>query len=198
MFEKVNSSEDLMLSDISLADAGDGLSYIQIITTGGLLGPVYYWASPEVTFEAEWCWFDMDNWAPVDFALADGQGFYIASGTANAKAKVNGQVRNDVFSVPLASGFNCVGNSTPKDLDLQEMTLANAGDGLSYIQVVTTAGLLGPVYYWASPEVTFEAEWCWFDMDNWAPVSGVTYLAGQGFYLSCGTANGTLELPSAL
>ena len=38
VFEKVDPTEDLMLSDISLADAGDGASYIQVVTTGGELG----------------------------------------------------------------------------------------------------------------------------------------------------------------
>ena len=187
-----------MLSDISLADAGDGQSYIQIVTTGGALGPKYYWLSPDMSGEAAWAWFDMDAWAPVDFALNDGQGFYIYAETATAKAKVNGQVRDDVFNVPLGSGFNCVGNSTPVDLDIQDMALANAGDGQSYIQVVTTGGALGPKYYWLSPDMSGEATWSWFDMDAWAPVSGVTYLAGEGFYLYCETANGTLVLPSAL
>ena len=126
-----------MLSDISLADAGDGQSYIQIVTSAGALGDAYYWTSPDITGEAGWCWFDMNAWAPAEFALTDGQGFYIYAETATAKAKVNGQVRDDVFNVPLVSGFNCVGNSTPVDLDIQNMALTNAGDGQSYIQVVT-------------------------------------------------------------
>ena len=197
VFEKTDGS-DVMLSDISLSDAGDGQSLIQIVTTAGGLGASYYWASPIITGEAEDCWFDMDAWAPVDFALTDGQGFYVYAGTATAKAKVSGQVRDNVFNVPLSYGYNCVGNSTPVDLDIQDMALANAGDGQSLIQVVTTAGALGASYYWASPIITGEAEDCWFDMDAWAPVSGVTYLAGEGFYLYCATANGTLVLPSAL
>ena len=197
VFEKVDGT-DLKLSDIALADAGDGQSFIQIVTTAGALGAAYYWVSPDTTGEATWSWFDMDAWAPVDFDLTDGQSFYISAGTATAKAKVSGQVRDSVFSVPLAYGYNCVGNATPTDLDIQEMKLANAGDGQSFIQVVTTAGALGAAYYWVSPETTGESDWSWFDMDAWAPVSGVTYLAGEGFYLSCGTANGTLELPSAL
>ena len=198
VFEKVDPTEDLMLSDISLADAGDGESFIQIITTGGLLGPAYYWFSAMNAGTAEDCWFDQDAWEPVDFALTDGQGFYVYSATATAKAKVNGQVRNDVFSVPLAYGYNCVGNSTPKDVDIQEMKLENAGDGESFIQVVTTGGLLGPAYYWFSAMNAGTAEDCWFDQDAWAPIDGVTYLAGEGFYLYCATANGTLKLPSAL
>ena len=197
VFEKTDGS-DVRLSDISLADAGDGESTIQIVTTAGALGSLYSWTSPDVTGEAEWCWFDMVNWAPVDFALTDGQSFYLYAATASAKAKVAGQVRNDVFNVPLAYGYNCVGNSTPIDVDIQDMALSNAGDGESNIQVVTTAGGLGAVYSWTSPDVTGEAEWCWFDMVNWAPVADVTYLAGEGFYLYCATANGTLVLPSAL
>ena len=197
MFEKVDGS-DLMLSDITLADAGDGQSFIQVVTTGGTLGPMYYWMSAASTGEAEDCWFDQDNWLPVDFSLADGQGFYIYVATATANAKVNGQVRDNVFNVPLAQGYNCVGNSTPVDLDIQAMSLTNAGDGQSFIQVVTTGGLLGPMYYWMSAASIGEAEDCWFDQDNWAPISSVTYLAGEGFYLYCATANGTLVLPSAL
>ena len=199
VFEKVDGS-DLLLSDITLADAGDGESYIQIVTTGGALGDTYYWTSPSVTGESDWSWFDiMGTFMPVDFALNDGQGFYLYAATVAAKAKVNGQVRDEVFNVPLAFGFNCVGNSTPTDLDVQDMALASAGDGESYIQVVTTTGALGDTYYWTSPSVTGEADWCWFDiMGTFMPASGVTYLAGQGFYLYCATATGTLVLPSAL
>ena len=197
VFEKTDGS-DVMLSDIALKNAGDGESYIQIVTTAGGLGPKYFWISPDMTGEADWSWFDMDNWAPVDFALTDGQGFYVYAGTTTAKAEVAGQVRDNVFNVPLARGFNCVGNSTPVDLDVQDMALSNAGDGQSYIQVVTSAGALGPKYFWISPDMTGEADWSWFDMDNWAPISGVTYLAGEGFYLYCGTTTGTLVLPSAL
>ena len=197
VFEKVDPSEDLMLSDISLADAGDGQSLIQIVTTAGALGDAYYWISPDMTGETSWMWYDMVNWAPVDFALNDGQGFYLYAATATAKAKVNGQVRNNVFNVPLAYGFNCVGNSTPVDLDIQDIALNNAGDGQSLIQVVTTAGALGDAYYWISPDMTGEASWMWYDMVNWAPASA-TYLAGEGFYLYCATADGTLVLPSAL
>ena len=198
MFEKVDPTEDLMLSDITLADAGDGLSFIQIVTTGGALGATYSWFAAASAETTEDCWFDQDAWAPADFALTDGQGFYVYSGTSSAKAKVNGQVRDNVFNVPLAYGYNCVGNSTPVDLDIQDMALANAGDGLSFIQVVTTAGALGATYSWFAAASAETAEDCWFDQDAWAPVSGVTYLAGEGFYLYCGTANGTLVLPSAL
>ena len=199
VFEKTDGS-DILLSDISLADAGDGQSFIQIVTTTGSLGDTYYWTSPDVTGEADWCWFDiMGTFMPVDFALTDGQGFYVYAATATSKAKVAGQVRDSVFNVPLSFGFNCVGNSTPVDLDVQEMALSNAGDGQSFIQVVTTTGSLGDTYYWTSPDVTGEADWCWFDiMGTFTPVSGVTYLAGEGFYLYCATANGTLVLPSAL
>ena len=197
MFEKVDGT-DLMLSDISLSDAGDGESLIQIVTTAGALGPKYYWFSAVSAGTSEDCWFDQDNWEPVDFALADGQGFYVYAATATAKAKVNGQVRDNVFNVPLSYGFNCVGNSTPVDLDIQDMALANAGDGESLIQVVTTAGALGPKYYWFSAASAGTSEDCWFDQDNWEPVTGVTYPAGEGFYLYCATANGTLVLPSAL
>ena len=198
VFEKVDSTQDLMLSDISLTDAGDGQSYIQIVTTTGALGPKYSWFSAASAGTSEDCWFDEDNWEPVDFALTDGQGFYVYAATTTAKAKVNGQVRNDVFSVPLSRGFNCVGNSTPVDLDVQEMALTNAGDGQSYIQVVTTAGALGPKYSWFSAASAGTSEDCWFDEDNWEPISGVTYLAGEGFYLYCATTTGTLVLPCAL
>ena len=197
MFEKVDGS-DLMLSDISLADAGDGQSFIQIVTPAGALGAVYSWFSAASAGTTEDCWFDEDNWEPVDFTLTDGQAFYIYASTTTAKTKVNGQVRNDVYTVPLARGYNCVGNSTPKDLDLQEMKLANAGDGQSFIQVVTPAGALGAVYSWFSAASAGTSEDCWFDEDNWEPISGVTYLAGEGFYLYCATTSGTLELPCAL
>ena len=198
VFEKVDPSEDLMLSDITLSDAGDGQSLIQIVTTTGALGPAYYWFSALAAGTTEDCWFDQDNWEPVDFSLTDGQGFYVYAATATAKAKVNGQVRNNVFNVPLSYGFNCVGNSTPVDLDIQAMKLENAGDGQSLIQVVNTTGALGAAYYWFSALAAGTTEDCWFDQDLWEPVSGVTYLAGQGFYLYCATANGTLVLPSAL
>ena len=107
-------------------------------------------------------------------------------------------MRDSVFNVPLAKGYNCVGNSTPVDLDIQSMSLDNAGDGLSFIQVVTTGGGLGATYSWMSAASTGEADDCWFDQDAWAPVDGVTYLAGEGFYLYCGTTTGVLVLPSAL
>ena len=84
------------------------------------------------------------------------------------------------------------------DVMLSDITLTNAGDGESTIQIVTTGGALGALYSWTSPDVTGEADWCWFDQNAWAPVSDVTYLAGEGFCLYCGTANGTLVLPCAL
>ena len=55
VFEKVDSTQDLMLSDISLADAGDGQSFIQVVTADGTLGSVYYWMSAASTGEAEDC-----------------------------------------------------------------------------------------------------------------------------------------------
>ena len=116
VFEKVDGS-DLKLSDIALEGAGDGTSFIQIVTTGGALGAKYSWVSAATAETATDCWFDMDNWVPVDFTLTDGQAFYVYAGTTTAKAKVNGQVRDDVYTVPLARGYNCVGNSTPKDLE---------------------------------------------------------------------------------
>ena len=81
---------------------------------------------------------------------------------------------------------------------VHDMRLENAGDGQSLIQVVTTTGSLGAAYYWFSAANAGTAEDCWFDQDLWEPVSGVTYLAGEGFYLYCATANGTLVIPSAL
>ena len=103
----------------------------------------------------------------------------------------------------LAKGYNFFAPVFEKvdptaDLMLSDISLADAGDGLSFIQIVTTGGGLGATYSWFAAASAETAEDCWFDQDAWAPVDGVTYLAGEGFYLYCGTANGTLVLPSAL
>jgi hypothetical protein len=190
------------------ADVGDGLSdYIEVWDdAGAMTDTAYYYVT-----EAQG--YDHDGWVTemlgstyvenVDLPL--GSGFYLVINSGDdVQVQSAGQVyRGTLTTATLVGGYNTCGNSTPATINLQQIRLlgADVGDGLSdYIEVWDDAGAMTDTAYYYVTEVQG------YDHDGWVTemlgstyAEGVTYTAGQGFFLVVNSGDDVqLQLPAVL
>jgi hypothetical protein len=134
-----------------------------------------------------------------------GTGLYLSLGTDGAKVQYAGQVYGSAVTVQnLVAGYNMVGNSTPVEIDLNDLKVVDGyGDGMTEIIIGYDAAacLSGIDYYWNTEVDTImgPAEDCWVtDVMGDTKVEGVKLQPGEGVYLNLGTDGAKLTIPSAL
>ncbi len=191
-----NDNATLTLKDFKLEGAlGVGGENIQMISTGGIIGDVYTWRSKGAYLNNPG-WYNADGTSAADVTIEAGKGVYVCVGRDNVKMVTSGNVKLAPTSIPLAVGYNVVGNATPRDLTLKEIKLTGAlGVGADNIQMVSSGGVIGDVYTWRSKGAYLNNPG-WYNADG-TSAGDVPFKAGQGIYVCVGRA-GTLELPSPI
>ena len=200
------------LNNIKIVDGyGDGMTEILIgyDDAACLSGIDYYWNSEADTImgPAEDCWVTemMGETKAENVTIPLGTGLYLSLGTDGAKVQYAGQVYGSAVTVQnLVAGYNMVGNSTPVEIDLNDLKIVDGyGDGMTEIIIGYDAAacLSGIDYYWNSEVDTImgPAEDCWVtEMMGETKVEGVKLQPGEGIYLNLGTDGAKLTIPSAL
>ena len=83
------SPVDLDLQNVKLegeAVTGGGVNNICLLDNDGIAYGSYGWWMPEDgTGEAAGCWFDGDNWAPIEGTVKAGEGLYLYAADAGLK-----------------------------------------------------------------------------------------------------------------
>ncbi|MBQ9430120.1 MAG: hypothetical protein IJU44_01065 [Kiritimatiellae bacterium] len=178
------------LKDITLTGdgVGNGGESLAILDEGGApVGDPYVFWSKDVTGEENDCWFDFNEWAPitgVSFALGDG---VMISAGDGINYTVAGEVPKVNVEFVTIDGFNFTGNPFPSDIDLQNIVLSGdgVGNGGESLAVLDEGGApIGDPYVFWSKDVTGEENDCWFDFNEWVPITGVTIGGGDGVLLS--------------
>ena len=117
---------------------------IQVLDAGGAATEVYFWMTGMG-------WIN-ESMEPASKPIATGESVLIDTANANVDITVSGQVEEETITKTSVSGFNFVGNATPTDIDIQEVTLAGEGvsDLSDTIQILDPGGAAAEVYFWMS------------------------------------------------
>ena len=140
----------------------------------------------------------MDNEEAV-YDFAPGTGFYVYADSEGLSMQVAGQVHQGEYEKALDCGYNFVGNFSPVDLDLQQITIEGSeGWATDNIFGLDDDGILtGEDYSWNCPDNTGLDHWAWINMDNEEAI-GVTIKAGQALYLYADSEGLSLKLPAVI
>ena len=169
------------IQDIKIAGATDWGDNIQVLDEGGATLALYVYAT------AEESGFESDGWLSEDYSgLADitfqpGQSILIDTADS-ATITFAGKVSTEDTVVETVSGFNFVGNNTPVELNIQDITIEGATDWGDNIQVLDEGGATLALYVYASAaESGFESDG-WLSED-YSGLADVTFDAGQGILI---------------
>ncbi|MBR1608256.1 MAG: hypothetical protein IJ678_01405 [Kiritimatiellae bacterium] len=192
------------LQSVRLDVADDDVSYvdnIQILDDGGATIASYFWYPAADTASGEKSgWVDGDTGDLADITLDNGLGILIEANDEST-VTVAGEVSRATSSVESVAGFNWVGNSTPKAIDIQDIQIDVADDDVSYvdnIQILDEGGATIASYFWYPAADTASGEKSgWVDGET-GDLAEVTLEPGQGVLLETQDEGITITVPSAL
>ena len=151
--------------------------YIQTLDAYGRTGESYGW-NDWATDKA--CWVN-DDYEPVEeVSFEAGQGLWVQGLSKDQSLQTSGSVGTSDVIVILKSGCTAIGNPFPVAINLQDIIAS--GEGASdnvYIQTLDAYGRTSESYGW-NDWATDTA--CWVN-DDYEPVEGVSFAAGQGLWV---------------
>ena len=170
----------------SLKAEGDDTSdnvFIQTLDAAGRTVASYGWNDWAAD---EACWVD-DDYEPVEgVTFLAGQGLWVQGLSAEQSLQSAGKVGTSDVVVALRNGCVGAGNPFPITINLQDIVAE--GDDTSdnvFIQTLDAAGRTIASYGWNDWATDTP---CWVN-DDYEPVDGVTFSAGQGLWVQ-GTSDG--------
>ena len=191
---------DLQSIKLDVADEdASGNDNIQILDEGGATLATYFW------YPADWFggehsgWIDGDTGELVEESLANGLSVLVDSADT-ATVTIAGEVSPDNTTVVSVAGFNFVGNSTPVEIDIQDIQIDVADEdasGNDNIQILDEGGATLATYFW------YPADWFggersgWIDGDT-GELAEVSLAPGQGVLLDASENGINITVPSAL
>ena len=193
-------SIDLQSIRLNVADEdATGGDSIQILDEGGATIVAYTW------FPADWFggeksgWVDGETMDLVDLDLENGLGILIDSADEST-VTVAGEVPMSASTISAVQGFNWVGNSTPKAIDIQDIQIDVADEdatGGDSIQILDEGGATIAAYTW------FPADWFGGEKSGWVDgetmdLAEVSLEPGQGVLLDSAEEGTIITIPSAL
>ena len=203
--------------------------FVQTMNASGQFTGQYTYAPAGYAGSNEAGWYDFtDNACTTlknDVEIPFGRGFYLSAGDGTAglapQLTFSGSVKKGATVVPVANSMMLVGNSSPVDITLGQITANPFDDGeegiydvwgwtgftpfSDFIQIMNDNGQFVGQYTYAPAGYAGSNEAGWYeftdtgctDCKNSLPIK-----AGQAFYLSAGDGAGglapTITLPSAL
>ena len=170
-FKPVNGGS-IHIQDIKIANATDWADNIQVLDEGGATIAQYYYATADESgYEADG-WLSEDAGSLADVTFAPGQSILIDTADS-AVLTFAGQVSTEDTVVETVSGFNFVGNNSPVDVSIQDITITGATDWADNIQVLDEGGATIAQYYYATADESgYEADgWLSEDAGSLADVS---------------------------
>ena len=190
-FVNIGTGADIPIQSIKAVgeDTSDNV-YIQLLDAHGYTTVSYAWndwASDEP------CWVN-DDYEPVkDVTFHAGQGLWMQGTSALQGVQSAGKVGSSDVVVTLQEGFVDAGNPFPVAIDLQDIVAEgqDASDNV-YIQLLDAHGYTTFSYSWndwASDEP------CWVN-DDYEPVVGASFAAGQGLWIQGTTAAQSIRFPA--
>ena len=229
-FERVDG-KPMTLGDIKAENIGFGNTELQLLNSDGAnlvlpedpdfpgtFASFIYMSEEEADGEFTVGWYlseDQDAEHPKnDFELPFGQGFCMDRGDAGAALVYSGNVRGSDKPITLDTHFNYIGNCSPTDLTLGEISAVNVGFGNTELQFLNKdganmvlpddpdfPGAFASFIYMSEEEADGEFTVGWYlseDQDAEHPKNDFPVKAGQGFCVDRGDAGAQIVIPTAL
>ncbi len=195
---------------------GEGVDTIQMLDENGAVEKVYYYLTADgagITTPEGWYTSTDINWDDSDLALRandvtfnrnQGLYIYITATTSDVTLQTSGGVKLEPESKNLNIGFNMLGNSTPYEINIQDIELSGVkGEGVDTIQMLNENGAVEKVYYYLTADgagITTPEGWYtstdinWDDSDLTLRANGVKFAPGQGLYLYITTTSNPVKM----
>ena len=192
-------SDDFSIQNIKLGEGATSWSdFLQVVDADAVGQEIYYYASADESgFEADG-WLSADMSALADVSLAPGQSALLYTEAESTYSDV-GEVSKVSSVTPSVAGFNILGNNTPVDLNVQEITLGEGATSWSdFIQFLDEQAVgLADIYYYATADESGFAADGWLSADM-SSLANFDIPAGKGFLLYTEAADVNITIPSAL
>jgi len=186
-------TDGIDIQNIKLKNAsGDETEKITTFTAAGALNASYLYLNETVGMEPGWY---NSNWEPIEEIVEAGKGFLVWNTAGTAAFEVSGEVAKGPLEIPVSLGYSIMGNSTPVEIDIQDIVLVGAnGDETEKITTFTAAGALNSSYLYLNETVGMEPGWY---NSNWEPIEE-TVQPGAAFLIwNTSASNLKLKLPAA-
>ena len=196
-------SGNYKISDIQVKGAlGGGTDTAQKINADGSWGDIYYYLTMDGTGYVEDGWYKDDyGGEPIsdEDVLTFGQAFQITA-AADFTVTYAGQVVAGPAQVSVPQGASMVGNPTPIDVKLSEVSVVGAlGGGTDTAQKINADGSWGDMYYYLTMDGTGYVEDGWYkdDFGGEAVSDSDGLNAGESFQFTA-ASDLTLVFPAVL
>lgn len=132
-----------------------------------------------------------------NYELKAGAQFWLNIAEA-ASITISGQVNNNDVVITLGEGFTPIGNCSPVSRKLHELSTSGLNE-FDSIQIFDANGdVETEIAYFVEGSILPEGTPSGWYFDPETSASDFEIKAGQGFWLSCAEAGGTITIPSAL
>ena len=196
--------DSIDLQSVRLDVADEDVSYVdnvQILDDGGATIAAYAWLPAADTASGEKSgWVDNDTGDLAEVEVNNGLSVLIEAND-DSTVTISGEVPTDTATITSVAGFNWIGNSSPKPIDIQDIQIDIADEDVTYvenIQILDDGGATIAAYAWLPAADTASGEKSgWVDNDT-GDLAEVTLQPGQGVLLETQDAGVTITIPSAL
>ena len=193
------STANYPIDSFTVQGATDGVTTIQVLDTAGQMAGIYYWYNEFIdgttTYPAGW--FDASGAVPAEIELAPGEAVFFNTNEEGVTIRSAGEVPGEI-SHPV-SGYMMLGNGSPVTIDVDDMAVEGATDGVTTIQVLDSAGQMAGIYYWYNEFIdgttTYPAGW--FDASG-AESANFSLDPGEAVFFNSNESGVTVTIPSAL
>jgi len=181
----------------SIIPSGDQLTpisdSIQILDAGGATIKTYFWDDGSFAGTG---WADADTLEITTDTIAPGQSILIYSDQPGVQIQFSGEVAKEAFVTTSRQGFNFVGNTTPVEVAIQDVSISGSqvtpiSDS---IQILDEGGATIKTYFWDDGSFAGNG---WTDADT-LELTTDKLPAGQGVLLYTDQAGVVITFPSAL
>ena len=176
----------------------------QIISSAGLWVGEYYWLTL-AGMGVEDGWYKdsvgIEAVAEGEVILDQGQALYVHSDSDDLQLKVSGEVPAGDVGLTFVAGDGMLGNATPVEADLTDITVTGGGGyGDVSAQAISAAGVWVGEYYWLTlAGMGVDDGWYKDSVGIEAVAADEVVLApGEALYLHSDSDDLTVTLPAAL
>ena len=189
------SSETYPIDNFIVKGATDGKATIQILDDKGQVVGSYYWYNEFEGLPAGW--FDVTGLESAAVELKPGEAVFFYTDEEGVSLLSAGEVPGEI--VHDVEGFAMLGNGSPVKINVDSMSIGNATDGKTTIQVLDEKGLVSGSYYWYN-EFQDGAEVYpagWFDVTG-LESAGLELNPGDSVLFYTDESGVTVSVPSAI
>ncbi|MGN0855604.1 MAG: hypothetical protein ACI4R9_08805 [Kiritimatiellia bacterium] len=181
------------IQDIKISNATDWADSIQILDEGGSTIATYFYASAVQSGFAADGWLAEDFSDLADVSFAKGQSILIDTVDA-CVITFAGKVSSADTVIETVAGFNFIGNNTPADLNIQDITIVGGTDWADSIQVLDEGGSTIATYFYASAEQSGFAADGWL-AEDFSDLADIVIAPGAGILVDTADV-ATITIPS--